>query len=201
VRPFKFDAKKFQYNETHNIKIGGYDVELYVENANTPPVSQGMFSVLHNDWINIPLKKRSTVNDNAVKSKYDMMQHRIESAIKSANLKRLTNTAAKIKKMRQSGLDKHGELGPENIAYKMLRSQGVIKQLYDARTAAKDQELSLRERTIQVKKPFRYGFRVTEDVSSNPSGVSPETKMIQRAAAPQAPRGGSVWRQPRKLHD
>ena len=175
-----FDAKKFQYNETHNIKIGGYDVELYVENANEPPVSQGMFSVLNDDWINIPLKKRSTVNDNAVKSKYDVMKHRIESAVKSGSLKRLTNTAAKIKKMRQAGLDKHGELGPENIAYKMLRSQGVIQQLYDARTAAKDRELSLKERTIEIDKPFRftYGFKTTEDVGASWDGVSPTTQMF-----------------------
>ena len=173
-----FDAKKFQYNETHNIKIGGYDVELYVENANKTAVSQGIFSVVNDDWIKIPLKKRATINDNVVKNKYDVIKNHIESAIESADLERLTNTVAKIKKMRQSGLDRNGELGPENLAYKMLRSQGVIKKLYDARTAAKDHELSLRERTIQVKKPFRYGFRVAEDVSSNPSGVSPETKMF-----------------------
>ena len=175
-----FDAKKFQYNETHNIKIGGYDVELYVENANKPAVSQGMFSVLNDDWINIPLKKRSTINDNAVKSKYDVIKHRIESAIKSGNLKRLTNTAAKIKKMRQAGLDAHGELGPENIAYKMLRSQGVIQQLYDARTAAKDRALSLKERSIEVDKPFRftYGFKATEDVGASWDGVSPTTQMF-----------------------
>jgi len=175
-----FDAKKFQYNETHNIKIGGYDVELYVENANKSAVSQGIFSVLNNDWINIPLKKRSTINDTAVKSKYDVIKHRIESAVKSGNLKRLTNTAAKIKKMRQAGLDQHGELGPENIAYKMLRSQGVIQQLYDARTAAKDRALSLKERSIEIDKPFRftYGFKATEDVGASWDGVSPTTQMF-----------------------
>jgi hypothetical protein len=173
-----FDAKKFQYNETHNIKIGGYDVELYVENANKPAISQGMFSVLNDDWINIPLKKRSTVNDNAVKNKYEAMGRRIESAVKSENLKRLTNTAAKIKKMRQAGLDRHGELGPENIAYKMLRAQGVIQQLYDARAAAKDRALSLKERTIEVDKPFKYGFKTTEDVGASWDGVSPTTQMF-----------------------
>jgi len=175
-----FDAKKFQYNETHNIKIGGYDVELYVENANKSAVSQGIFSVLNDDWINIPLKKRSTINDTAVKSKYDVIKHRIESAVKSGNLKRLTNTAAKIKKMRQAGLDQHGELGPENIAYKMLRSQGVIQQLYDARTAAKDRALSLKERSIEIDKPFRftYGFKATEDVGASWDGVSPTTQMF-----------------------
>ena len=29
-----FDAKKYQYNDQHNIKIGGYSVELYVHNPN-----------------------------------------------------------------------------------------------------------------------------------------------------------------------
>ena len=28
-----FDAKKYQYNDTHNIRIGGADVELYVQPA------------------------------------------------------------------------------------------------------------------------------------------------------------------------
>ncbi len=77
--------------------------------------------------------------------------------------------------MRQAGLAEHGELGPENLAYKMLRNQGLIKQLYDARSAARDQELSLKERA--PRQLIKYGFR-SEDVSSNPNGVSPETKMF-----------------------
>jgi hypothetical protein len=40
-----FDAKKFQYNEQHNIKIGGYDVELYVQDAAQPHISQGIYSI------------------------------------------------------------------------------------------------------------------------------------------------------------
>jgi hypothetical protein len=82
--------------------------------------------------------------------------------------------------MRQAGLDQHGELGPENIAYKMLRSQGVIQQLYDARAAAKDRALSLKERSIEIDKPFRftYGFKATEDVGASWDGVSPTTQMF-----------------------
>ena len=40
-----FDAKKYQYNDQHNITIGGYDVELYIQNANQPHISQGIYSV------------------------------------------------------------------------------------------------------------------------------------------------------------
>jgi hypothetical protein len=169
-----FNAKKYQYNDEHNLAIGGYPVELYVENANTPPVSQGMFSVLANDWINIPRKRKSTVNDDAVKSKYELMKHRIDSAIESGDIKRLTKTAARIKQMRQAGLAKNGELGPENLAYKILRTQGLIEKLYAARTAAKDKQLSLQEQP--APEHVTYGF--AEDATISPYGVNPTTQMF-----------------------
>jgi len=191
-----FDAKKYQYNDMHNIKIGGYDVELYVENANKPPVSQGVFSVMNNDWINIPRQRKATVDDDAVRSKYEDIKHRIDAAIDSNDIEKVNTLAKKIKAYRQAGLDKHGELGPENLAYKMLRNQGYIEKLYKARAEAKDRELSLSERK-KKKKPVKYGFARTwgpvfdfgdggeggdggmaEDVSNTPDGVSPSTKMF-----------------------
>jgi hypothetical protein len=62
-----FDAKKYQYNDQHDFKIGGYNVELYVQNANDPHHSQGIYSLLNNDWVRVPSRKKPTVNDkNAV---------------------------------------------------------------------------------------------------------------------------------------
>ena len=164
-----FDAKKYQYNDQHDFKIGDYDVELYVENANKPPVSKGVYSVLNNDWINIPRKIRSSVDDDAVRSKYEDLKHRIETAVKSQDEESIRRLAEKIKALRQAGLDRHGELGPENLAYKMLRTQGYIQQLYDARNAAKDRALSLKERLR--KKPgsvFTYGFKHEQAIPEVP---------------------------------
>jgi hypothetical protein len=193
-----FDAKKYQYNAEHNITIGGHDVELYVENANVPPVSQGMYSLMRDDWINIPKRRRSTVNDDAVRSKYADIKHRIQQAVDSRDHDTMSAMAAKIKRMRQAGLDQSGEMGPENLAYKMLRTQGLIKQLYDARTAARDLELSLTERR-KKKKRVRYAYggywapgfsfgdsggdgggggESIQEVSVTPDGVSPSTKMF-----------------------
>jgi hypothetical protein len=191
-----FDAKKYQYNAEHNITIGGYDVELYVENANQPPVSQGVYSVVQDDWINIPKRRRSTVDDDAVRSKYADIKHRIQVAIDSRDHEQISAMAAKIKKMRTAGLAQSGEMGPENLAYKMLRTQGLIKKLYDARTTARDLELSLNERR-KKKKQVRYaygGYRAPgfsfgdgdgggggesiQEVSVTPDGVSPSTKMF-----------------------
>jgi len=160
-----FDAKKFQYNEQHNITIGGYDVELYVQDADAPHISQGIYSILNNDWIQVPRRVKSVVDDTSTRNKFESVGHQIERAIKSGNLKQMTCMAEKIKKMRQTGLEQHGEFGPENLAFKMLRSQGKIKELYDARNAAKDQELSLKEKTV-VKTPVKYGFRTPEIVEA-----------------------------------
>jgi hypothetical protein len=155
-----FDAKKFQYNEQHNIKIGGYDVELYVQDAAQPHISQGIYSILNNDWVQVPRRVRSNVDDLSTRNKFESVGHQIEKAIASGSLKRMTRMAEKIKKMRQTGLEQHGEFGPENLAFKMLRSQGKIKELYDARNAAKDRELSLKEKAPAV--PVKYGFKTPE---------------------------------------
>jgi hypothetical protein len=154
-----FDAKKYQYNEQHNIKIGGYDVELYVQDANKPHHSQGIYSVANNEWTDVPKRRKPTVDDISTRSKYEDLSQRIDSAIASNDYDVMTAMTAKIRDMRQAGLDQHGEFGPENLAFKMLRTQGKIKELYDARNAAKDQLLSLDERRkSKKKKRVKYGF-------------------------------------------
>jgi hypothetical protein len=154
-----FDAKKYQYNEQHNIKIGGYDVELYVQDANKPHHSQGIYSVARDEWTDVPKRRKPTVDDISTRSKYEDLSQRIDSAIASNDYDVMTAMTAKIRDMRQAGLDQHGEFGPENLAFKMLRTQGKIKELYDARNTAKDRMLSLDERRkAKKKKRVKYGF-------------------------------------------
>jgi len=173
-----FNAKKYQYNEEHNLAIGGIPVELYVQDADQPPVSQGEYSVKNNSWVQVPRRKRAKIDDTCVKSKVEDLDARIHDAIASGDVDRMSKLWAKIKDMRQSGLDEHGEFGCENIAFKILRTNGCIKELRDARTAARDRELSLAEQN-KTKKPFVYGYKsVAEDATLSPDGVSPETKMF-----------------------
>jgi len=167
-----FDAKKFQYNEQHDITIGGADVELYVQDADKPHISQGIYSLLNNDWLQVPRRVKSVVDDTSTRNKFESVGRQIERAIKSGNLKRITQLADKIKRMRQTGLENHGEFGPENLAFKMLRSQGLIKQLYDARNAAKDREFSLKEKAVAPR--ITYGFRT-------PTVVEADTMSLEEA--------------------
>jgi len=173
-----FNAKKYQYNEEHNLAIGGIPVELYVQDADEPPVSQGEYSVKNNQWIQVPRRKRAKIDDTCVRAKVEDLDARIHDAIASGDVDRMSKLWGKIKNMRQSGLDEHGEFGCENIAFKILRANGCIKELRDARTAARDRELSLAEQN-KTKKPFVYGFKsVAEDATLTPDGVNPTTCMF-----------------------
>ena len=128
-----FNAKKTIYNDSHDIKIHTIPVELYIQDSRQPVVSLGEYSVMNDEWIRIPTKRRSDFDQTVTKSKYEKLLSLIEMALKSRKYSKIKHIIDTIKRYRQTGLDKGGEFGPENLAYKMLRSQGYITKLYDLR--------------------------------------------------------------------
>jgi hypothetical protein len=92
--------------------------------------------------------------------------------ISSGNFERMSELMKKIRAMRQSGLEQQGEFGADNLAFKLLRNNGYIKRLVDARNAARDRELSLAE-LARPQQRVQYGF-----MSESPDGVNPTTKMF-----------------------
>ena len=128
-----FNAKKNIYNDTHTISIHGVPVELYVQDAREPVVSLGEYSIKDDKWLRIPTKRRANFDQTATKAKYEKLLDLVQYALASGRLSKIQTVIKKIKQYRQAGLDKGGEFGPENLAYKALRSQGLITKLYDLR--------------------------------------------------------------------
>jgi hypothetical protein len=154
-----FNAKKYQYNDTHDIKIRGYDVELYVQDSNKPVRSLGEYSIVNNDWTRIPVQRRGNLDEKSTQQKYEKLKGLIELATNSDDLAQVTAVTDTLKKYRQAGLDEHGEFGPENLAYKILRTQGYVERLFKHKADLEDARLSLAERKKKKskKKKFRYG--------------------------------------------
>jgi len=138
-----FTAKKSLYNDSHDIKIHGIPVELYVQDAREPVVSLGEYSLTNDNWLKIPSKRRANFDQTATKTKYEKLLTLIELALKSRKYSKVSNIAKTIKRYRQSGLDKGGEFGPENLAYKALRAQGYITKLYDLRDKLHSEKLTI----------------------------------------------------------
>jgi hypothetical protein len=159
-----FNAKKYEFNDTHNIKIGGADVELYVQPADQAHHSQGIYSIKNNDWIQVPQRKRARIDDSCVRDKVSDLDARIHRAIKSGDVNTISSLWQKIKSMRKSGLEQNGEFGCENIAFKILRNKGCIEALKTALDQARDRELSLKE-LARPQQYVKYGFKNVEEAS------------------------------------
>jgi hypothetical protein len=138
-----FNAKKSLYNDSHDIKIHGVPVELYVQDAREPVISLGEYSILNDKWLRLPTKRRANFDQTATKAKYEKLLKLIEIALNSKKYSTVQNIIKTIRRYRQAGLDNGGEFGPENLAYKALRSQGYITKLYDLRDKLHSEKLTI----------------------------------------------------------
>ena len=171
-----FNAKKNIYNDNHNIKIHGVPVELYVQDAREPVISLGEYSIKKDEWLRLPTKRRANFDQTATKSKYEKLLSLIEIGLQSNDIERVSNILKKIKQYRQAGLDKGGEFGPENLAYKALRSQGLITKLYDLRDKLHDEILTIEtmyQNPVKVQRDSLKEKFSKEFEDYDPNGVPP----------------------------
>lgn len=137
-------AKKKIWNDDHNIKVKGYEVEIYPEIDPEGHSSTGIYSLQKDEWIEKPVVFDAEPNLKAVTKKLVQIEKMIENVIdNNATEKEIEKLIEKLKKMRQTGLNISGEMSVENIVYKILRNEGTLQKLFDEMQLAYDKELSL----------------------------------------------------------
>lgn len=147
-----FDLKKTLFNLKHDIKIKGFDVELYLQDENSEAFSDGVYSIMFDEFISKPTKDVKKINKELIKTKAEQWMKIIDECIEQAEKEDLQDSQEtlkkcykKIKKCRQSGLEKGGEFSIENLVFKYLRRNGYIGKLLEMRDKLLDQKLSLQE--------------------------------------------------------
>jgi len=150
-----FNAKKGDWNKTHNIVIKNHEVEIYVQDVNEPHISTGVYSLLEDQWHVKPNKMTPRIDYNSIKIKAkDLMGQidRIEDLVNSNNDEAAYNVSGilkdKIKKLRRCGIMDKGIYSTENLVFKTLRNNEYIKKLLDARTKAYDRMMSLNNNVL-----------------------------------------------------
>jgi hypothetical protein len=142
-----FDAKKNVWNDTHDIKIKGYDVELYVQDVNEEHVSSGVYSILHNKWLVEPERNSPNIDDRKILEKGEGYAKKIDKLVKLGQKQDVTSKIdtlrKKIKEFRQCGLESGGEYSYENLTFKLLRRNGYIEKLIKLKTNIIDKKLSI----------------------------------------------------------
>ena len=148
-----FDLKKTIFNYKHDIKIKGYDVELYLQDDSEIGFSEGIYSLTFDEFKSIPNKTHSNINKNLIVQKSQQWMEIIDGAIESAKQNEdleesqeiLKKYYKKIKKYRQCGLEEGGEFSIENMVFKFLRRNGYIEKLLEFRNKNLDSKLSMTE--------------------------------------------------------
>lgn len=146
-----FDAARMRWNDTHNIKIHGYEVEIYVENIGDAHKSSGIYSINNQEWIVEPDPSSVDIDISLARKKSDdietqvnLIQRIIDKEKYKISLRAIERLKSKIRRMRKAGLDSpKQEFSPENIAFKILRREEVLQKLSDMKYDAYDRLMSM----------------------------------------------------------
>jgi predicted nucleotidyltransferase len=150
-----FRLKKTLFNDNHDIKIYGYDVELYVQNDVEAHFSSGEYSILFDEWKTKPKKENVEIDTNLIKTKSEHWMKIIDEVIEDAKesslesgVESIGKVKDKLKKYRTAGLEDGGEMSDENLVFKVLRRNGYIQKLFDFQNEYQDKKLSLKEKYL-----------------------------------------------------
>jgi hypothetical protein len=140
-----FRLKKSIFNAAHDIFIKGYETELYVQDLNEKNESQGIYSIMNDEWLKIP--KREEFKIDEIQQWIDIIDGVLENAqdedIEGA-LKLVKKYREKLRKYRTCGLKREGEYSYENLVFKYLRRNGYIGKLENFKNKFVDKKLSLK---------------------------------------------------------
>ena len=161
-----FKAKKTLYNNTYDITVRDIPVELYVQDTAQPHVSLGEYSLVQDKLTRIPTKKRANFDQTSAAAKFERLEELCIEALKADSLPKVEKVLDIIKRYRQAGLDRHGEFGPENLAFKAIRSKGYFQRLHDHRNYLKSELLSIEE--TNKRKQFEESIGI-EKVLNKPT--------------------------------
>jgi len=144
-----YRMKKALWAEKITIQVKGHDVEMYFQDSTEPHHSSGTYSLARDKWVRKATKKIVNVDSANVQLKSADIMNAIEDLETNRSetnfIKKHEALKNKIKKLRQTGLDKSGEFSSENLAFKILRNTGYLEKMVKMKNDYLTKELSLNE--------------------------------------------------------
>jgi len=142
------DAIEKSWKLQHDIKLKGYDVEIYCQDKSQKHHSTGVYSLFDNDWIIKPTKQNFKIDEDGIRKKassfmgsIDDIEKKLDSGYEFDDVKSsFKKLWKKIKDARQAGLDKEGEFSVENLVFKLLRRNGYIQKFMDLKDKSYDKQ-------------------------------------------------------------
>jgi predicted nucleotidyltransferase len=151
------DSQKALWNKNHDIMINDHEVEIYFQDNSESHEASGIYSVMMGSWIKKPSKTAKELDIVTAEKKADSIFNEIEllQSMFSNKKYRLVyglseKLKSKIKTMRQSGLSREGIYSPENLAFKILRNNGLLQILSSLKSLSYDKLMSSGDVKIKI---------------------------------------------------
>lgn len=162
-----FYAQKSLWNQSHDITVYDYPVELYAQDLKAKLIATAVYSVKNDKWVLEPKREEFKVNKKLIKQKADRFIDRLkiikndyEKGDLQSVIDRVKILKDKIKKYRTSGLEDNGEFSIENLVFKTLRRTPFMDILDSYKAKAYDKLMSVKENEdMDIKKLIKESLR------------------------------------------
>ena len=145
-----FKEKGRNWNNTHKILIKGYEVEVYIQDANEPHYANGIYSILNNRWIKEPSSFRAEIDYETIKRKAAEKMDAIDAVYDAyaekdykIALQAAESLMDRIRKYRRAGLQTDGINSVENLVFKVLRRNDYLRKLSSLKILSYDRLMSV----------------------------------------------------------
>jgi predicted nucleotidyltransferase len=146
-----FTLKKALFNKNHDIKLFGYETELYVEGEEDAHFSSGVYSLLFNEWQYEPKREKVSIDKKTIERKAKQWMDIIDGVLDNIEDEDIEDAKdliekykEKLRKFRTCGLQKKGEYSSENLVFKILRRNGYLEKLRGASQKILEKGLSMK---------------------------------------------------------
>lgn len=150
-----YNAYRRIFENKYDINFYGIPVELYVESAENPVVSNGVYSIMNNHWVKFPeITKIPDIDQKEIdaivkpwEEKYKTVVTETEKSPEKGE-EMINNFLNSLYEMRHLGIKEGGEFSPWNLAFKSLRSKGYLEKLRELKVQIINDRLSLEENRL-----------------------------------------------------
>ena len=118
---------KSSFNNKYDIKVKGYNIELYIQDINEPNATNGIYSLKRNEWIKVPVKEEPRIYNIEDTELYKEWLNKYNNL----NDEDIEQFIYDLYLMRKTSLAAEGEFGEGNLVFKQFRNDGILDELKD----------------------------------------------------------------------
>ena len=139
-----YSAYRSLFNKKFNIEFYDIPVELYVETDETPRVSNGVYSVMQDTWLKVPVQQDiPDIDMEEFNRNFQEWKDRYEEVSNSGSVEEIEQYIDDVYELRKEGLAEGGEYDTRNLTFKEVRNLGYLDNLKELINELKSKELSL----------------------------------------------------------